>query len=145
MLRASNKGQLPFPWAETGGTGEWGPRDLASVGPILFLNTPCTHQPEHSKTQAAAPGWAPGTSDGLRPQRRLLPHQQEGKGQVPGCVPCLSPAARRGGHSGEALPCYMAHWHSLPIVSPVTYLLCPVSHRGLTVCFRSADLSSGGC
>ena len=69
--------------------------------------TPRTHQPEHSETQAAAPGWAPRAPDRLGPQRRLLPHQQEGEGQVLGRVPRLGPAAGRSGHSGEALPWYL--------------------------------------
>lgn len=86
-----------------GGQEVWAPRDWP-VGNLFSSLTPCTHQPKHSKAQATAPRWAPGASDRLCTQRRLLSHQQEGEGQVPGCVPCLSATAGRRGHSGRALP-----------------------------------------
>lgn len=95
--------------------------------PVVFLNASCTHQPERSQTPAAAPGRAPGAPDGLGPQRRLLPHQQEGKGPVPGRVPRLSPAAGRGGHSGEALPWHGPRGHA-PL-SQGSVVTCPLLSR----------------
>lgn len=107
MLPARER--LNGPWIlSRGGDEESGHVGLSQ--PAFSLTSAPTHQ--HCQPQAEAEVVGPaGAPDWLCPQRRLLPHQQKGEGQISRRVSCDGTGAGGDGHPGiRSVPGSLSPW-----------------------------------